>query len=212
MNEYHKIQTLFKRDQQKPKKPIMLGNWTLSEFEYLANNIWDWTEKVDGTNIRIMYKEERITFGGKTNNAQIPAQLLNRLNEKFLSLSDLFKEMFRDSETCLYGEGYGVGIQKGGGNYRSDQDFVLFDVRCNNWWLERHNVVDIATKLKLDIVPFIGSGTLNEAIEFTKNGFKSCWGDFPAEGIVARPQVELRTRRGDRIITKLKTRDFENLW
>ena len=28
----------------------------------------------------------------------------------------------------MYGEGYGAKIQKGGGNYRQDQDFVLFDV------------------------------------------------------------------------------------
>lgn len=27
-------------------------------------------------------------------------------------------------DACLYGEGYGAKIQKGGGNYRADQDFV----------------------------------------------------------------------------------------
>jgi hypothetical protein len=39
-------------------------------------------------------------------------------------------------------------------------------------------------------------------------GVKSWWGDFDAEGIVARPQVELFTRAGHRIITKLKCKDF----
>jgi len=39
-------------------------------------------------------------------------------------------------------------------------------------------------------------------------GLVSKWGDFEAEGIVARPAVELKTRAGERIITKLKTRDF----
>jgi len=37
---------------------------------------------------------------------------------------------------------------------------------------------------------------------------ESVWGDFQAEGIVARPGVELFDRAGRRIITKLKCRDF----
>lgn len=39
-------------------------------------------------------------------------------------------------------------------------------------------------------------------------GFKSTWGDFQAEGIVARPSVELKNRAGERIITKIKCKDF----
>ena len=34
------------------------------------------------------------------------------------------------------------------------------------------------------------------------------WGDFQAEGYVARPSIELHTRGGDRIITKIKCKDF----
>ncbi len=33
-------------------------------------------------------------------------------------------------------------------------------------------------------------------------------GDFEAEGIVARPDVELLDRRGKRVITKIKAVDF----
>ena len=51
MNEYHKIQTVFKRDIQSKGKTLIEGQWTLPEFEYLASNIWAFTEKVDGTNI-----------------------------------------------------------------------------------------------------------------------------------------------------------------
>lgn len=47
MNEYHKIQTLFKRDMTTKKKSLIEGQWTLPEFEYLANNRWIFTEKVD---------------------------------------------------------------------------------------------------------------------------------------------------------------------
>lgn len=206
MKEYHKIQTLFKRDMATKHKALVEGEWTLPEFAYLANNEWVFTEKVDGTNIRVMVNGG-VTFGGKTDNANIPAKLVERLNEIFLPQSDLLAEMFSDG-ACLYGEGYGPKIQKGGGNYRADQDFVLFDVKVGEWWLQREAVEEIASKLNLDVVPIIGTGTLYDAIDWAKRGIDSTWGDFQAEGIVARPSTELKTRGGQRIITKIKCRDF----
>lgn len=207
MNEYHKIQTLFKRDMERKGKTILEGQWTLPEFEFLAWNTWTFTEKVDGTNIRVMLKNSAVTFGGKTDSAHIPAQLVSRLNDRFLPMASKMQEVF-SCDACLYGEGYGEKIQKVGGNYRPDQDFVLFDVRVGTWWLQREDVEDIAQKLGLDVVPIIGEGTLHDAIAAAKAGITSTWGDFQAEGIVARPKTELMTRGGDRIITKIKCRDF----
>ena len=206
MKEYHKIQTMFKRDMENKKK-LLEGQWSLPEFEYLANNQWEFTEKVDGTNIRVMLQNGAVTFGGKTDNASIPAPLVARLQERFLPQTDKMNELFGEG-VCLYGEGYGPKIQKGGGNYRKDHDFVLFDVRVGDWWLQRNDVVEIATALGLDVVPVIGTGTLFDAIIWVRNGMKSQWGDFAAEGIVARPAVELKSRNGQRIITKIKTVDF----
>lgn len=205
MNEYHKIQTVFKRDMK--SKALLEDEWTCPEFEFLANNQWVFTEKVDGTNIRVMLKDGAVTFGGKTDSAQIPAQLVTRLNERFLPLAARMQEMF-GGDACLYGEGYGAKIQKGGGNYRPDQDFVLFDVKVDDWWLQRADVEDVAQKLGLDVVPIIGEGTLHDAIAAAKAGIVSTWGAFQAEGIVARPKTELKTRSGDRIITKIKHHDF----
>lgn len=207
MTEYHKIQSLYKRDMQSKNKNLIIGDWTLPEFEYLQDNTWVFTEKVDGTNIRIMFKDGKITFGGKTDNAQIPSQLVERLNEKFLPIVGTFADIF-GGDACLYGEGYGAKIQKGGGNYRPDQDFVLFDVKIGEWWLERDNVNDIAQKLGVDIVPIIGEGSLNDAVKIASDGFNSQWGDFIAEGIVARPKIELKTRNNSRLIAKIKHRDF----
>ena len=207
MTEYHKIQTMFKREMQNKGK-IIEGAWTCPEFEYLKDNEWTFTEKVDGTNIRISFQDGKITFGGRTDAAQIPSQLVTRLNDKFLPLADLFAQNFADG-CVLYGEGYGAKIQKGGGLYRSDQDFVLFDVRVGKWWLQRKDVEDIAVVLGLDVVPIIGSGSLQDAIDKVKLGITSNWGNFEAEGIVARPRVELVTRGGQRIITKIKARDFK---
>ncbi len=206
MKEYHKIQTVYKRDPETKHKNLLEGQFSLPEFEYLQDNQWVFTEKVDGTNIRVMLDSGHLLFGGKTDNAQIPAPLVNRLKERFHPLTSLLAEKFPDG-VCLYGEGYGAKIQNGG-NYRQDQDFVLFDVKIGDWWLNRNDVEEIATALSLDVVPIIGVGTLEEMVDTTRIGFMSTWGNFIAEGIVARPIVELKTRRGDRIITKIKHKDF----
>ena len=208
MKEYHKIQTVFKRDETSKFKSLIEGSYSLPAFEFLKDNQWVFTEKVDGTNIRIMVHERGVTFGGKTDDAQIPAHLVERLRSMFgPDMEAKLRETFPDGG-CLYGEGYGAKIQKGGGNYSQTQEFVLFDVRVGEWWLEQANVEDVAGKLGLRAVPIIGSGTLDFMVDMARTGFNSQWGNFQAEGIVARPHVELKTRNGDRIITKIKTRDF----
>ena len=209
MTLYHKIQTVFKRDPETKFKNLLMGEYTLPEFEFLKDATWVFTEKVDGTNIRIECIDGKLTFKGRTEKATLPPFLEVALSEIFEPLLSQFKALFEDSDVCLYGEGYGDKIQKVGKLYRDDQSFVLFDVRVGSTWLRRADVEDIAHKLKLEIVPIIGEGTLDEMVTVTRDGFKSIWGDFTAEGIVARPKVELATRNGSRIITKLKHSDFK---
>lgn len=208
MNEYPKIQTVFKRNPDTRMKTLLEGQYSLPEFEYLARNRWIFTEKVDGTNIRILWNGTNIAFGGKTANAQIPAILLNVLNDTFLPQRDTFVAKFPDP-VCLYGEGYGANIQSGG-VYRRDQSFVLFDVQVGSWWLQDDDVSDVAKTFGLDRVPIIDQGPLSAMIDMVANGFKSAWGDFMAEGIVARPAMQLFNRKGDRIITKIKYKDFRH--
>jgi hypothetical protein len=206
VREYPKIDTMFKRDMTHPKKVLLAGEWTNETFAYLADNQWQFTEKVDGTNIRVNYSNTVIEFGGRTDNASLPAPLVKRLEERFFPQRAAMAEAFPDGVT-LYGEGYGAKIQSGG-LYRADQDFVLFDVRIGDFWLRRGDVEGVAAKLGLDVVPIIGTGTLHSAVALTRAGIKSQWGDFTAEGIVARPVVELQDRAGHRVITKIKHRDF----
>jgi hypothetical protein len=210
MKEYHKIQTLFKRNLESKRKEIIEGDWCLPEFELLQNLEWIWTEKIDGTNIRIMFNGSTVTFGGKTDNAQIPAKLVTHLRETFTieKMQSVFGA--EPTEVCLYGEGFGAGIQKGG-NYRPDQHFILFDVKVGIYWLERHNVEDVANKLQIAIVPIVGKGTLSEAISFAKTGYKSTIAankDYTAEGLIVKPKVELFNRKGERILSKIKFCDF----
>jgi len=208
MNQYHKIQTIYKRDPETNHKTLLEGEYSEPEFEYLKDNKWIFTEKVDGTNIRVMYGEDKIVrFGGKDDSSQISTFLYNKLQDLFTV--EILNKVCPDGNICLYGEGCGSGIQKRGGRYISDGvDFILFDVRISDWWLKREDVEDIANKLSIKTVPIIGSGTLQNATEMTKEGFKSQWGDFIAEGLVLRPEIELFSRSGKRIITKIKYKDF----
>ena len=208
MKPYPKMQTIFKRD-MKNKGRIMEGVYSTPEIEYLKDCLWDFTEKVDGTNIRIEWKRsETRNIGGRTDNAQIPTFLYEKLEELF-PLDKLDSAITKTDTLVLYGEGYGAKIQKGGGNYISDGvNFVLFDVLVDDWWLQRKDVVEVASLLGIGIVPVIGNGTLSQAVNRVGSGLQSCWGSFDAEGIVMRPSTELKSRSGHRIITKIKGRDF----
>jgi hypothetical protein len=105
--------------------------------------------------------------------------------------------LYPEMPMTLYGEGYGAKIQKGGGNYIPDGvDFILFDILIDNYWLKRKDVEDIAGKLGINVAPIVGCGTLSDAVEMARVGFKSHIGTQVAEGLVMRPEVELVSRRG----------------
>lgn len=215
MKEYHKIQTVFLRDPATSYKKLMEGEWSKPEFAYLQDNDWLIEEKIDGTNIRVMWDGYEVKVGGKTDNAQLHPDLIKAIVEMFpaekmgaqfgTKIPALLAEPLA---VCLYGEGYGAGIQKGGGNYRPDKSFILFDVNVGGLWLEREAVEDIAIQLGIRKAPIIDMCPLTTAIQLVKTGFKSTFGDFQAEGIIARPLVEMKNRRGERIITKLKCCDY----
>lgn len=205
MTEYPKIHSVWKRDD---KGRIIEGDFARPEFSYLCNAGWYALEKVDGMNIRVLWDGEHVKFKGKTDAAHLPATLFARLGELFHDPA-LFRAQFGDcTEVCLYGEGYGARIQKGE-NYKPDgQDFVLFDVRVGGWWLERVAVVDVAMALGCDSVPIGPCAGLVDLCSAVRAGVRSRWGDFEAEGYVMHPAVALRCRNGERIIAKIKTRDY----
>jgi hypothetical protein len=226
MTEYPHIDSVYKRDE---RGKFILGDYSQPEFEYLKDLSWVWTEKIDGTNIRIMYQgseghelnplPQSVTFGGKTNNAQIPAKLLEHLQETFPI--EKMQEIFAETDVCLYGEGYGAGIQKVGGLYSPTQKFILFDVRVGRWWLKRESVEEIAFKLGIPVVPIVGEQSLADMVAFvgdfrTPTGERhltlqptSHIGTAPVEGYVGIPAVPLLNRAGGRVITKVKYKDFQ---
>lgn len=207
LEEYTKIETVFLRDEGTKK---LTDIWRNDTFKYLKDLDWEWTEKIDGTNIRIYWDGHKVHYYGRTDRAQIPSQLMNRLIELFGgdTNEEMFEQKFGQTHVTLYGEGYGEKIQNGG-LYRNDNDFILFDVQIAGNYQPRESVIDIAKYFGIDTVPVVGVGTLEEAIEFVRTKPKSKIGTADSEGIVARPIYELKDRTGKRIIVKIKVRDFE---
>ena len=206
--EYTKIPNIFKREEF-GKNRLIEGEYATPELEYLANVPWVWTEKVDGTNIRVIWDGHAVSFGGRTENAQIPSHLVNKLNDLFggTNKEEIFEQKFGETKVILFGEGFGEKIQKGGGLYGL-VDFILFDVFCGGMWLKRDSVEDIANTFGIRTVPIVGTGTLPEAVEYIRQHPKSFLRDAEMEGVVCRPVCELSDRRGNRLIVKVKCRDF----
>lgn len=220
MIPYPKIQSIWKRDPDNNYRTFLFNEFSTMAIMMLADLKWDWYEKVDGTNIRIIftrYANESTTleFRGRSDKAYIPPDLVRALEEMFWN--DLFEDVFEgEGQFTLYGEGYGPGIQKGG-CYREDKSFILFDVMVNGMWLTQDAVSDIAAHLEIDRaarmyqedIPGIrGLFELNAQTPYA--GLRSVVADERCfvEGLIGRPPVDLFDRRGNRVITKIKIKDF----
>ena len=229
--EYGKIETIWNRDEKTFKVKPGAPRWR--EFEALR--FWHVTEKIDGTNIRVslgpgqfpdnwraeegalVKAPSRVTFGGRTDAAQIQASVVQMLQglfpaEKVAGAFDV------DTTAILFGEAYGPKIQKGGGLYRADVGFRLFDVVVFDadgrpWWLTWENVENVAKKLGIKTVPVLNPrATLEEAVAhvYAKSATATEDGGpgLDQEGIVARSEPPLFTRAGRRLCWKLKVKDF----
>lgn len=207
MKEYHKIEGLFERNPE--TKKLEEGKFRNPIIEYLKNNKWEFTEKIDGTNIRVIWDGHRVSFYGRTDKSQIPAELTNRLIELFggNNNEELFEQKFGEKPAMLIGEGYGGKIQ-GKNGYSKKEDFILFDVIVGESYLNRESVNDIARHFQIKSVPIILTGTIKEGIDYVKTKPDSAVGNEKSEGLVGRPKFELNNNIGRRIIAKIKVRDF----
>jgi hypothetical protein len=232
--EYPKINSLYKRegwyfDQDKKKSPdyqkgrqsFIIGDYAAPEFGLIKK--WRIEEKVDGTNIRIFFTK---VFGnktvptilGRTSDSSVQACLLTVLNG--LATWENFDKIFpmvtsecpstAAEELVLYGEGYGKTIQSAGPKYRKDAGFILFDVQLNRRWMPRECVEEIANNLSIPVVPNLGIFTEDEIVDFVKSKPPSRCSieQMTMEGVVARTEPYIFNKDGNRIMWKLKCKEF----
>lgn len=209
MEIYHKIPGPFKRETEGPNKnKIIRGRWSEVHLETLQDVPWNWSEKIGGTNIRVEWDGHSVQIGGRTDNAQLHVDLVKRIQELFPE--ELLEQTFGEKRVMLFGEGYGAGIQRGG-DYGPTKEFVLFDVKVGDMWLTAFNVSEVASSLGLTSVYRGGPPaviTLNEALALVEMGFPSYFKGGYAEGLVGTPVGGMLTRKGERIIVKVKHCDF----
>ncbi len=114
----------------------------------------------------------------------------------------------------IYGEYFGTGVQKGGGRYiQNGNDFLVFDIKQQGWWLPKENRDAICKALGLEQVPFLGHMTLEDIEKMVRGGFatkfdKAADPTLIEEGIVARPVIPLCSSNGNRVIVKVKYCDY----
>ncbi len=209
MTPYSKIPSIYKRDPNNKNKTFLDGQFTTPELEWLRDCKWEGTEKIDGTNIRVIYEDGKIEFRGRSDNASIPPMLLKSLHSMF-SVEKL-KTVFNES-LCIYGEGFGSKIQRDGHHYLSDAcSFIIFDIKIGIHWLRREYLENIGRALGIAVVPLIFIGKLMDALNLVEEGFTSRVAqniDYVAEGLILKPPPNLLDRSGNRIITKIKHKDF----
>lgn len=211
-SEYHKIETPYERDVDGSKK-LIEGKFRNKYVKFLKDAEWIFTEKIDGTNIRVCWDGHTFVFKGRTERANLPAGLVVRLQQLFLTneMEELVEQMFGEKEVMFIGEGYGAGIQAVGKDYiENGQDFILFDVVVDGKYLDHENVVEIAQALGIRMVPVVLTGTIDDAVKLVKNNPSSLIGTCVMEGVVGRLPVNMYDGRGNRMIVKIKCRDFEN--
>lgn len=210
MEYYKKISTVFERATDGTKK-LIPGKYIDPTVEMCKDLTWCWTEKIDGANICVHWDGHRVRFGGHDEGSSIPATLVNRLIELFGGETNeqLFEQKFGSTPASLYGEGYGSKIASVGAKYKADGvDFILFDVKVGGLWIRRDGVEDIAQCFGIQAVPIVLQGSIDDAVAFVKTKPVSTIGTAPMEGLVGRPLEELHDRRGNRLIVKVKVRDF----
>ena len=211
--KYPKIKSLFKRGEDFKFTGEFVSEF-LTDFKDFR---WVCQEKLDGMNIRIIfdYENKDFKYFGRTDNAQIPEHLQLELNKiietaKETNVSEAFPSI---SKFILYGEGFGHKIQKGG-LYLGDQvAFNLFDCYAfipskKSFWLEAPRLARLVELFKIDLVPEWGAMTISEASDLVKTGFQSKHGTAKAEGLILRTHFPLFDSFGERLIFKLKTKDF----
>lgn len=232
--KYSSIETVWKRNPD--TNVIRFGDHRIREVPFIR--VWSVREKIDGMNIRVMLDNRgRFEIGGRTDKAQIPQDLV-------ATITDMFSDDIRarlvtvpviGEEACepffgitFYGEGYGPGIQKIGGQYRPTKSFRVFDVKFHtegsSWWLPDMELDEYCTGLGLKTAPKLNSITggmipatldqmdavtgFGESIVAREDGPDNQPTAVLMEGIVAKTPVPMFDTYGNRIMWKLCYREW----
>ena len=211
--KFEKINSPFKKDDKFKNLPelsqeLPLGKWIL-------------TEKIDGTNIRIILTKpedgRRNIFIASRNLILNQDDINSRQYMDCLKDVNLYKlvEYFKgvDSTIIIYGEGYGAGIQKGG-TYSKKKNFRVFDIRIGRVYQDFCYVRKVCVDNQLNLVPVLRGitrisygGCKRFLKDFKETLIREGDGGKP-EGFVVKFEPVLFNKYNERLIFKVKFKDF----
>lgn len=174
----------------------------------LAQTEWNVRRKLNGQNIRIYWDGNQALWNGKTDDFSCDTDFTNYMNNTFIE--ELFEEHFgRDKQVYIFAEKMGPKTQ--GNELQLDEEqVIIYDVCINGYWLDRHAVECVAEYFKVKTCyDYMGPNLLNrtwmltDIIRMVATGKIKDW-----EGIVATPKVECQDREGQRVIVKVKNKDY----
>lgn len=206
--KYPKIINALERDESSNNRYVLVGEWKLPVFKYLADNHWLFTEKINGANTRIYWDPEAEIWvcAGRTDAAH--TLYLEHATESMRYRLNCVATGEETKKLVFYAESYGPKIQKGG-VYTDSLDAIVFDILSPNGFLPIQNSMKLAHEIGIPFVPVIMINTLHRGVGLVRHGFNSRVGKRPtAEGLVAHSVPPLLNTDYSRVICKLKCRDF----
>lgn len=237
MHYYSKILAPFKREQS-GQKYVTEGVWSKPEFELLKDINWSWTFKCDGTNVSLQWRGDKMTLDnikGHTDKSEFNQRTKDYFQSVFCTseAETVFEDLYGEQnvnvilEFCSkdYNQNYG----------HPDGYCYVIDVQnadTGKFW-GKEAVQTFAERFGLDYTREMLIGTVSEAVQWVKiatstwnssnykisgsitlrNGtvskVENPYGPYPIEGLVGRPVYELLDGNGERVITKVKCKDFQ---
>ncbi len=214
--KYEKFNSPFKKDDN------FINTMELSQI--LPVGIWIKTEKIDGTNIRIILTKpdeegnreihiasRKFILNQEDKSSKIYFDCIKEVN--LHKIKEYFKEV--NSTVTIYGEGYGAGVQKGG-IYSKQKNFRVFDIRIGLAYQDFKYVEKVCIDNQLNLIPILGQVeeiTYKECLtslnKFKDTLLKGGDGGKP-EGIVYKFNPVLLNKYKERLIFKVKFKDYKN--
>jgi hypothetical protein len=201
---YESIENLFIRDTNTHK---CIPVFKSPVVQYLNECAWYLTEKIDGMNIRVIFDNDgEFVVRGRSDKAVLAEDLVQHITALFDTVDF--------ANVIVYGEGYGGSIQKGS-KYGQDKKFIMFDIATTVdgkvvRWMPFADVCEQGEAWDIPVVPVYGTANLKFGTEMVADGLHSHFGDFTAEGIVARPLCDNIVVYGRNLKVKIKHRDIYN--
>lgn len=227
---YDKILAPLARDTAKSKY-VDIMKFSRPEFEMLANVKWNWTLKIDGSNVNVIWDGERVSYVGHTEKTQFNDRTKKFLDETFCTseAETVFEDLYGEQPVKISMEFVSKDMNQNYG-YVDGAVFVfdIFNGSTGKVWTSEETLDAFVSKFEgsnVFVAPFIGYMNIWNAIDVVKayeviwnrhpekwkseDKIKNPLGPYVIEGLVGRLPYELFDNNGNRVITKVKCKDYD---